>query len=189
MFSTLARNWWALVIRGIVAILFGLLALVLPGLSLTALILLFGAYAIVDGIFALVAAVMGGGMRSRWGLLLEGIIDLAAGVVAFVWPGLTALALLYLISFWAIVTGVLEIGAAVRLRREIANEWALGIAGVLSILFGLIAIVFPGAGALSVIWLIGVYAIIFGIAFIVLGLRLRGVRGDSSVLRPALPGV
>lgn len=188
MLSTLSRNWWALVIRGIIAILFGLLALIWPDLTLTALILLFGAYAVVDGVFALVAAAMGGGMRSRWGLVLEGIIDIAAGVVAFVWPDLTALALLYLIAFWAIITGVLEIVAAVRLRREIANEWALGIAGVLSIVFGAIAIVAPGAGALSIVWLLGVYAIVFGVMFIALGVRLRGVKDDTSALRHAVTG-
>jgi uncharacterized membrane protein HdeD (DUF308 family) len=174
MLDVLARNWWALVIRGIVAILFGLLAVIWPGLTLTVLIALFGAYAIVDGVFAIVAAAMGGGMGNRWGLLLEGIVSIIAGIVAFVWPDLTALALLYIIAFWAIVTGVLEILFAVRLRREITNEWALGIAGALSILFGLIAIVFPRAGALSVIWIIGIYAILFGIVLVALGLRVRG---------------
>lgn len=173
MVGALARNWWTLIIRGIVAILFGLLAVILPGLTLTALIFLFGAYAVVDGVFAIAAAAMGGGMANRWVLLLEGIVSIIAGVVAFVWPGLTALALLYVIAFWAILTGVLEIIAAVRLRHEIANEWVLGIAGVASILFGLIAIVFPRAGALSIIWIIGVYAILFGVLLIALGLRIR----------------
>jgi uncharacterized membrane protein HdeD (DUF308 family) len=174
MITAFARNWWALVIRGIIAILFGLLAILWPGETITVLIVLFGAYAVVDGIFAIVAAAMGGGMQNRWGLLLEGIVSVIAGIVAFVWPGLTALALLYVIAFWAIVTGVLEIIFAVRLRREIANEWALGIAGVLSILFGLVAIIFPRAGALSIIWIIGIYAILFGILLIALGVRVRG---------------
>jgi uncharacterized membrane protein HdeD (DUF308 family) len=173
MIDAIPRNWWALVVRGIIAILFGLLAVVWPGLTVTALIILFGAYAVVDGIFTIVAAAMGGGMGNRWGLLLEGIVSVIAGIIAFVWPGLTALALLYVIAFWAIVTGILEIVAAVRLRREITNELALGIAGVLSILFGLIAIVFPRAGALSIIWIIAVYAILFGILLIALGLRVR----------------
>lgn len=175
MLHALARNWYVLVIRGVVAILFGVLALIWPGLSIVALVILFGAYAVVDGIFAIGAVVMGGDIENRWSLAFEGIIGLIAGIVAFVWPSITALALLYLIAFWAIITGLLEITAAVRLRREIAHEWALGLAGGASVLFGLIAIVFPGAGALSIIWLIGVYAIIFGVLLIALGLRLRSM--------------
>jgi len=169
----LARNWWAVALRGIVAILFGLGAFLWPGITLGVLILLYGAYAIVDGIFALIAAVRGAARHERWvWLLLEGIVDIAAGVIAFVWPGITALVLLYLIAAWALVTGISEIAAAIRLRQAISNEWLLALAGVASILFGIILFVAPGAGALAVVWIIGAYALVFGIILLALAARL-----------------
>lgn len=174
--AILARNWWAIALRGVFAIIFGVLALIWPGITLGALILLFGAYVLVDGIFAVVAALRQVGDRPRWWtLLIEGLLSIGAGVIAFVWPGLTALALLYLIAAWAVVTGVVEIIEAIRLRAEIEGEWLLGIAGVASIVFGLLLFGFPGSGALAIVWLIGIYAILFGIALIALGLRLRSL--------------
>lgn len=175
----LARNWWAMALRGLFAVIFGIVAIVWPGLTLSALIIIFGAYALVDGVFAIVSAIRRAGEYSRWWMLLiEGVIGVGAGIIAIVWPGLTALALLYIIAFWAILTGAFEITAAIRLRREIETEWFLGLGGLLSILFGIILIIFPGSGALALTWLIGAYAIIFGIALIVLGLRLRTLAGD-----------
>ena len=168
----LARHWWVLGLRGLAAILFGVLAFVWPGMTLAVLVLLFGAYALVDGVLTLLAAFRGG-VQHRIVMLVEGVVSVLAGLAAFVWPGLTALVLLYIIAFWAIVTGVLEIVAAIRVRRAISNELGLVIGGVLSVVFGVVLLIAPGAGALAVIFLIGVYAVVFGIALLGLAWRLR----------------
>ena len=172
---TLARNWWALALRGLVAILFGLLAFAWPGITLFVLIIFLGAYLFVDGIFAIVAAVRAAGEEDRWWLLLiEGILGVLAGLVAFFWPGLTALALLYFIAAWAIVTGIMEIVAAIRLRQEIEGEWALGLSGLLSVIFGILLVVLPApAGLLSLVWLVGAYAVATGVLLLILAFRVR----------------
>jgi uncharacterized membrane protein HdeD (DUF308 family) len=171
----LARNWWALALRGLFDVLFGIAAFVWPGITLVALVLLYGAFAMVDGIFALTAVLVGRtpGGRPWWSLLLEGVFGLAVGILTFAWPGITALALLYLIAAWALVTGILEITAAIQLRKEIQGEWLLALAGILSVLFAGILVVNPGAGALAVVWIIGAYAIAFGVLLLMLGFRLR----------------
>jgi uncharacterized membrane protein HdeD (DUF308 family) len=169
----LAGNWWALLLRGIAAVLFGLAALFWPGLTLVVLIVFFGAYALVDGVFAIVAGIRGS-EGSRWLLLAEGVLGVLAGLVAFFWPGMTAMVLLFLISAWAIFTGLLKVVMAIAFRRRIENEWVMGLSGVLSILFGVVLAVWPGAGLLSLVWLVGIYALIFGVALIVLGFRARG---------------
>lgn len=175
-------HWWALAIRGVIAIIFGLAALLRPGIALEALILLFGAYALVDGVFAIVG-VFGGtrGSTPRWLLLIEGIAGILAGLIAFVLPGLTAVLLLYLIAAWAVITGISEIATAIRLRQEIRGEWALIVGGALSVLFGVILAILPGAGLLSLTWLIGAYALVFGVAFIFLGFRVKGLSAGSRV--------
>lgn len=177
---TLAGNWWALLLRGIAAVLFGLAALLWPGLTLLVLVAFFGAYVLVDGIFALVAGVRGSGGSRRWLLLAEGALGVVAGLVTLFWPGITALVLLYIIAFWAIFTGILEVVMAISLRREIENEWLMGLSGVLSVVFGVILAVLPGVGLLSLVWLIGIYALVFGIALIALGFRVRGHRQEES---------
>jgi uncharacterized membrane protein HdeD (DUF308 family) len=175
------KNWWMLVLRGALAVVFGIAALVIPGLTLAVLIFLFGAYAFVEGVSSLYMSWMSRHANNRWWLLaLEGVVGIVAGVLASVWPGLTALALLYVIAFWSIVTGVMEISAAYQLRKEIDNEIWLGLAGAISILFGILLIVAPGAGALAVVWMIGLYAITFGIVMIMLGFRLKNM-DDNSV--------
>ena len=179
--AALAKNWWAIALRGVAAILFGLLTFVLPAITLGVLILLFGAYAVVDGVFTLIAAARGRGGRSWWVLLLEGLVSIGAGIVTFVWPGLTALVLIYVIGVWAIVTGVLEIAAAIRLRRRIRGEGWLAASGVLSIAFGALIMVAPGAGALALVLWIGAYAVVFGALLVALGLRLRSWRNDMRV--------
>lgn len=183
--AALAKNWWVLALRGVLAIVFGVLAALMPGITLFALVLLFGSYAIVDGGFAVVAAIRRQGTDGpSWALLLEGVIGIAAGVVTFVFPGLSALALVYLIGAWAIVTGVLEIFAAVRLRRQIQGEWWLVATGVLSIIFGGLILVRPGAGALALVLWIGAYAIVFGILLLALAFRLRSLHHDVPLAAP-----
>jgi uncharacterized membrane protein HdeD (DUF308 family) len=183
----LARHWWVIGLRGLAAILFGILAFVWPGMTLAVLVLLFGAYALVDGVLTLIAALRGDAQH-RMVMLIEGIVSVLAGVVTFAFPGLTALVLLYIIAFWAILTGVLEIVAAFRLRRAISNELGLIIGGVLSVLFGLVLVIVPGAGALAVVFLIGAYAIIFGIALLGLAWRLRE-HHQAALGRPPVGGI
>ena len=171
--SALHRSWWLLLLRGIIAVAFGVATFVWPGISLVSLILVYGIYAVADGILALIAAIRGGGVAPRWWLALGGIASLVAGALAFVWPGLTALVLVYLIGFWSIMRGVLEIVGAIRLRKEIPNEWSLGLAGALSVIFGLILVFAPGAGALGLLWLIAAWAVLFGLLLIWVAFRVR----------------
>jgi uncharacterized membrane protein HdeD (DUF308 family) len=176
MLRTLAQNWWALVLRGVCAVLFGVGAFVWPGITVALLILLYGAYALVEGVLE-VAWVLVGRQAGAfpWGVLLAGLAGIGVGIVTFVSPGLTALALLYLIAAWAIVRGVFQIIAAISLRRELENEWLLALSGLLSVALGVLLIVAPGAGALALLWWIGGFAIIAGILMIMLGMRLKGV--------------
>jgi uncharacterized membrane protein HdeD (DUF308 family) len=171
----LVGNWWAILVRGFAAVIFGLLALFVPGLALATLIYLFAFYVLIDGIFNIVAATRRTQPEQRhWpALLIEGIFSVIAGVLALAWPGLTAVVLVYLIAFWAIATGAMEILVAVRFGRQLAHAWLLLIAGVFSIVFGAIIAGFPGAGALALVLWIGAYALLFGILLIALGLRLR----------------
>ena len=172
MLNTIARNWWALALRGLAAVLFGLLTFFVPGVTLVTLVLLFGAYALLDGLFNVLAFFRVA--SHHWALLIEGVIGIIAGVLTFAWPAITAIALLYVIAFWAIFTGVFEIVAGIRLRKVIANEWLLLLMGVLSALFGLLILFAPGAGALAIVLWIGAYALIFGIFLLALAFRLRG---------------
>jgi uncharacterized membrane protein HdeD (DUF308 family) len=171
----LAENWWLLLLRGIAAIAFGLLAFLWPGLTLLTLVFLWGIYAIADGILALWAAIAskGGEIAPRWWLAVVGIAGILAGTLAFVWPGMTALVLLMFIASWAIVIGVLQIWGAIRLRKEIEGEWLLALSGVLSVAFGVIMFAQPGAGALAVVWLIGWFAILAGCVYIALAFQLK----------------
>ena len=174
LIGEIPRHWWVVALRGLAAVIFGVLAFIWPGMTIAALVLFFGAYAIVDGVLAVYTAFRSRGQHF-WATLLEGIVSIGAGVVTFFWPGITALALLFVIAAWAILTGVLEIYAAISLRKAIHNEWALIFSGALSVIFGVLLVAQPGAGALAVAWLIGAYAVIFGIALLVLAWRLRGV--------------
>jgi uncharacterized membrane protein HdeD (DUF308 family) len=161
-------------LRGVVAILFGLMAMFMPAITLSALVLVWGAFALVDGVLALVAGVrIRDNGKPLWALIVVGLLGIAAGVVTFLWPGLTALVLLYIIAIWALVSGVFQIIAAVRFRKEIRNEWLLGLSGVVSVLFGGMLIMQPGAGALALVWVIGIYAVFFGILLLVFSFRLR----------------
>lgn len=172
--NVFARNWWVVLLRGLVAIAFGIMVWVLPGVSLAALILLFGAYALADGILGVWTAVSGRREHPDWWvLLLWGLLGIGAGILTFFAPGLTALALLFYIAVWAVATGVLQIVAAVRLRKEIQGEWLLVLGGLISVLFGVLLMVHPLAGALAVLWLIAAYAIVFGVLTVILSFRVR----------------
>lgn len=172
--SILSRKWWLLLLRGLVAIVFGVLTWLKPGISLAGLVLFFGAYSMADGLLGLWTAIAGHKHHQDWWvLLLEGLLGIGIGIATFLVPGITALALLFYIAIWAVATGVLEIVAAIRLRREIKGEWALILAGLASVVFGALLVVHPGAGALALLWLIASYAIVFGVLLVVLAFRAR----------------
>ena len=179
--SVLSRNWWMLLVRGLVAIAFGVLTWIQPGISLSALILLFGAYSMVDGIFATWAAIAGSQNHDfKWVMLLEGLLGIGIGALTFVAPGITALALLFYIAIWAIATGVLEIAAAIRLRKEIKNEWLLILAGIASVVLGALLAMQPGVGALALLWLIASYAVVFGVLLVILAFKTRRFAGIAQ---------
>ncbi|MFY9550425.1 MAG: HdeD family acid-resistance protein [Thermoanaerobaculia bacterium] len=174
---TLTVHWWVVLLRGILAILLGIMAYIWPGLTLAALVLLWGAYALVDGIFEVVAGVRG----KWWGLVFLGLLGIAAGVVTFLWPGITALVLLWMIAIWAIVVGVLQIAAAIRLRKEVQGEWLWILSGGLMVLLGVLLILRPGVGALSVLWMIGAFAILWGVLLCILAFKLKGMKAQIAV--------
>ena len=165
----LSQHWWVMALRGLFAILFGVLAFILPGVTLRVLVLFFGAFALVDGIWAVVH-----GISQKWlTLFLEGLIGIAAGVFTFFWPGITALVLIYKIALWAVITGVLEIGTAIRLRKAVEGEWLMALGGIISIIFGVFVATYPRLGARAIIMIIGIYAIVFGVLFMILAFRHR----------------
>ncbi len=170
---TMAEHWWVVLLRGVLAILFGVLAYTWPGLTVLLLVSIWGAYALIDGIVGVVA-----GIRGKWGsLVVIGLIGIAAGIVAFLWPGLTAVTLLWVIAFWAIVAGVLQISAAIRLRKEVEGEWLWVLSGILTVGLGVLFFLYPGAGILSVTWLIAALAIVWGILLVMLSFKLKGLKG------------
>jgi uncharacterized membrane protein HdeD (DUF308 family) len=173
MIAVLAKNWWAVGIRGVLGILFGLIALFLPGATMLSLVLVFAAYAFVDGAFAIVSAVRAARERERWGyLLLEGIVDIAAAAVAVLWPGITVVAFVFVVAFWAIFTGVLELMAAFRLDFIDGRGWLI-FGGIVSVLYGVLLIAAPMIGAVVLTWWLGAYALVFGVCLVVLAFKLR----------------
>jgi uncharacterized membrane protein HdeD (DUF308 family) len=185
MVHVLARNWWALLIRGIAAVIFGILAFAWPGPTLVVIGILFGAYAFIDGVFAIVAAVRAAQAHERWWpFVLEGIVGLAIAAITVYDVGITLLALYLTIAVWAFITGILEIAAAIQLRKTIRNEWLLIVAGISSILFSVLMFWRPVAAALAIVWLIAAYAIVFGIIMIALSFRLRS---HATAAPPAAP--
>lgn len=189
MIDILARNWWALALRGVVAIVIGLVAFLWPGITLAALVLLFAAYMLVDGVFAIIAGVRAAAHHERWWpFVIEGILDLAAGAIAALWPGIALLTFIYLAGFWAIFSGVALLAAAMRLRAH--GEWFLVLSGIVSLLWGVVVIFWPIAGEIALAWWIGAYAIIFGVFMLSFALRMRrrhhaGTAGPQPGLRPS----
>lgn len=178
MSAALARNWWAVALRGVFAILFGIIALFMPAVTLTALVLLFSAYMLVDGIFTIVAAVRAIRRREQWGwLVLEGIADLAAGAIAFLWPLITIVAFIYLMAAWAIVSGAMLTAAAFRLAAPHGRGWML-FGGVVSLIWGVLLLMWPLTGAIVLTWWMAGYALFFGAALLVLAFQLRARRHD-----------
>ncbi len=181
----LATNWWSLVMRGVLGILLGVITFAWPGITLTALVFLFGAYALVDGIMAIAGAVRAVERRDRWGVLvLEGIVGIAAAAITVLWPAITLLSLIFVIAAWSIVTGVLELVAAARLRRHVRGEWLMVVGGIASVVFGILVAIAPLAGALVIALWLGVYAFIFGIVLLILGFRLRSWQHHAPASPP-----
>jgi uncharacterized membrane protein HdeD (DUF308 family) len=177
LLAFVAHRWWVVLLRGICAVVFGILAFVWPGLTLLSLVLLYGAYALVDGLLSMACGVAGSAApRSWWVMIIVGLLGVAAGMVTFLYPGITAIVLLVIIAFAAMVRGVFEIAAGIRLRKEIEGEFWLILGGILSLVFGVFLLLRPGVGALAVVWLIGGYAIVFGIVAMLLSFRLRALQ-------------
>jgi uncharacterized membrane protein HdeD (DUF308 family) len=186
MLHALADRWWLLLLRGITAILFGILAFIWPGLTLVTLVLMFGAFALVDGAIMLGAAFSGAAKpMPSWWLVLVGLLGIAAGIVTFLWPGMSAILLILFIGAWAVAHGIFEIVGAIQLRKEIENEWMLILGGIISVIFGIIVLIAPGAGALALVWWIAIYSIVFGVMFVAFALRLR--RHQHHAAPPATP--
>lgn len=178
--DVLARYWWTFILRGILAVLFGIVAWAWPGLTLTTLLWLTGIWLVIDGIFAIIAAIVNRKLVERlWPLILIGLAGILFGIFIVAFPGFTVVWLIVTIGFYAIVSGISAIFHAIRLRKEIDNEWSIGLFGLLSVVFGVIMVAFPGAGALSLIWVIAIYAIAIGITEIIFGFRIRGKGSDA----------
>ena len=187
MCAVLAENWWAVALRGVFGVLFGLIALFAPGPTILSLVLLFSAYMLVDGVFGIVSAVRAASRHERWGLLLlEGLADIAAGVIAFLWPGITVIAFVLLMAAWALVSGGLMLGAAFRLTKE-HGRWLLALGGVVSIVYGALLAIAPLVGALVLTWWLGAYALAFGVILLVLAFRLRAQKGGGMRAGAARP--
>jgi len=180
-----ARKWWVVALRGVVAVLFGVLAFVWPGITLLTLVYLYSAYALINGILAFILAFSAPKGYPRFGsLILQGLVSIVVGVIAFLMPGITALAFVILIAAWAIITGIFEIVAAVRLRKVITREWLLVLAGVLSVLFGVLVVALPAAGILALVWWIGSFSLLLGVLLIASAFRIRHWRTITSVAVP-----
>jgi uncharacterized membrane protein HdeD (DUF308 family) len=172
----LAQNWWVIALRGVLALIFGVIAILLPGATIAGLVLVFAAYMLVDGVFAIISGARAARRHERWGLLIfEGIIDLLAAGIALAWPLITVISIIYLIGAWAIVSGAMMFAAAFRLRLE-HGRWWLAFSGLVSVIWGFLLLVWPIVGAIVLAWWMGVYALVFGVSLLVLAFRLRRER-------------
>jgi uncharacterized membrane protein HdeD (DUF308 family) len=182
--AILAQNWWAIALRGVFGIIFGLIALFSPGATILALVLLFSAYLFVDGVFGIVSAARAASRHQRWALLLlEGVVNIAVAALALIWPGLTALAFVLMVAAWSLVTGGLMLAAAYKLKPEYGRWW-LALSGAASLVFGVLLVMAPLAGLVVLTWWLGAYALVFGIMLLILGFRLRARKGDTPLRGP-----
>jgi uncharacterized membrane protein HdeD (DUF308 family) len=188
MLGLVARDWWVFAIRGVAAILFGVLAFAWPEMTLAVLVALFGAYALVDGVTLLIALARGDAIarRHKWAVGVMGVLGIAAGIATFIWPAATAMSLLYIVAIWAIAMGAFQIVTAIALRRELDGELWMALGGVASIVFGALLIAFPGEGLISLVWLVGIWAVVFGVSNLSVANRLRNV--DHDLKAPAAAG-
>ena len=184
MVTMLTRNWWTLALRGLVAVMFGIAALVWPQPTLELLVMVFGAVMLVDGVLALVA----GSAARWWAPALVGVVEIIIGAATLISPATAGLILLALIAAWAVTTGILQVMVAVQLRREIDNEWLVALGGILSIAFGVFVVLFPGASAIGLVWLIGAYAILEGLSLIAFGFRVRSLHKDAEIVEQSVFG-
>jgi uncharacterized membrane protein HdeD (DUF308 family) len=181
MFSIFTKNWWVFALRGLFALVFGVLALVWPEITLISLVTMFGVFVLLDGILDLVAGFASTSTNKRWWvMILEGLLDIGVAMLTFFWPNITAVVLLYLIAAWSVIMGIMEIIAAIQIRKEIEDEWRMILSGAISVLFGIVLFIYPGASAISMVWLIGVFAIFFGVLLILLAFRLRKLGRESQ---------
>jgi uncharacterized membrane protein HdeD (DUF308 family) len=187
--ASVSRGWWLFVLRGVLAVLLAVLAFTSPADTLAALVLVFGVFALFDGILSIFGSVAAAGMRQPWWpLVVRGLLGIAAGVFALVRPDMTALVLVYLVAFWAILGGATELVAAFELHDLVPHAWLLGLAGAAAIVFGVLVIASPSAGALALVWILGVFAAVYGIAYLAFGFRLLGVYRQAAPSRqPAAP--
>jgi uncharacterized membrane protein HdeD (DUF308 family) len=184
MSQLLAQNWWALALRGAFAIIFALIAFFMPGATLLSLVWVFAAYMLVDGVFGIVAAVRAASNNQRWGLLiLEGILNILVGIIAFLMPGLTVLFFVTLMAVWSLITGVLMIVAAFKLNPTYGRGWLI-FSGIVSVLFGVALLLAPLVGAVVLTWWLGAYALVFGISLLVLAFKLKSHKDETSTAAP-----
>lgn len=188
MIIMISRKWWTWILRGVLAVLAGVVALIWPNISIQAILILLGIYLIADGLLTAAVSILHRRQAANWWFFLaEGVMGLVIGFFALVFPHIMAVAVVYLVAFWALVTGILEILAAVQLRRQMAGEWLLLLAGILSLIIGIVFIVLPHAGIVLIVWLLAFYLILFGVLMTVLGIRMRSYRKNVYTSDPGYP--